>query len=85
MDYACLHMSARKIVNSEIESNSEDDLVITSYSSSQSSGSECEENSEGNVIPVLPLVQQSRSGRIVGTSFSRYRDCYLYHCFYNKY
>ena len=29
---------------------------------------ECEENSEGNVISVLPLVQQSRSDRIVGTS-----------------
>lgn len=64
--------------DSEKESNSEDDLVITSYSSSQSSDSECEENSEGNAIPVLPLVQRSRSGRIVGTSFSRYRDCYLY-------
>ena len=67
------------------ESNSEDDLVITSYSSCQSLGSECEENSEGNVIPVLPLylfiyipVLPSLSGRIVRTLFSRYRDCYLY-------
>ena len=59
-----------KSSNSEKESNSKDDIVITSYSSSQSSGSECEENNEGNVIPVLPLVQRSRSGRTVGTSFS---------------
>ena len=89
-----LHTSARKMVNHSISMLlcktlmtimvvrlailKKKVVVITCYSSSQSLGGECEENCEGSVIPVLPLAQQSRSARIVGTSFSRYRDCYLY-------
>ena len=58
------------------ESNSEDDLVISHYSSSESS--ESESSSQEDFVPVMELARQTRSGRNTGTSFSKYRDQFLY-------
>ena len=64
-----------EISDSEEESDSEDGLVIAHYSSAESSESE---TNEEELVPVVQLSRQTRSGRSIRTSFSRYRDCFLY-------
>ena len=64
-----------EISDSEEESDSEDDLVIAHYSSAESSESE---TNEEELVPVVQLSRQTGSGRSIGTSFSPYRDCFLY-------
>ena len=49
--------------------------MIAHYSSAESSESE---TNEEELVPVIQLSRQTRSGRSIGTSFSRYRDCFLY-------
>ena len=58
------------------ESDSEDDLVISHYSSAESSESEI--SSQEDFVPVMELVRRTRSGRNTGTSFSKYREQFLY-------
>ncbi|KAL9965167.1 hypothetical protein ACROYT_G028930 [Oculina patagonica] len=63
------------------ESDSEDDIVAAHYSSTESSerADNAEENNpEENLVPVLQLPRQTRSGRNIETSFSRYRDFFLF-------
>ena len=57
-----------EISDSEEESDTEDDLVIAHYSSAESSESE---TNEEELVPVVQLSRQTRSGRSIGTSFSR--------------
>lgn len=64
-----------EISDSEEESDSEDDLVISHYSSAESSESETKEE---DLVPVVQLLRQTRSGRSLGTPFSPYSDCFLY-------
>ena len=64
-----------EVSDSEEESDSDDDLVISHYSSAESSESETKE--EG-LVPVVQLLRQTLSGRSLGTPFSPYRDCFLY-------
>ena len=64
-----------EISDSEEESDSEDDLVISHYSRAKSSESE---TNEENLVPVVQLLRQTRSGRSIGTPFSPYRDFFLY-------
>ena len=66
--------------NSDAESDSEDDIIIAHYSSTDSSESESDsEETNSDRVPVLAqLSRQTRSGRNITTLFSRYRDCFLY-------
>ena len=56
-----------EISDSEEESDSEDDLVISHYSSAESSQSETKEE---DLVPVVQLLRQTRPGRSLGTPFS---------------
>ena len=49
--------------------------MIAHYSSAESAESE---TNEEELVPVVQLSRQIRSGRSIGTPFSRYRDCFLY-------
>ena len=53
-----------------------DDLVIAHHSSEESS--EGESNGEEGFGPVNELPHQTRSGRHIGASVSRYREQFLY-------
>ena len=64
-----------EISDSEEESDSEDDLVVAHYSRVESSESE---TNEEELVPVVQFSRETRSGHSIGTSFSRYHDCFLY-------
>ena len=57
------------------ESDRQDD-VVAHYSSAESS--ESKNNAEESLVPVIQLPRQTRSGRNIETSFSRYHDYFLY-------
>lgn len=66
----------KEISDSEEESDSENDPVVVHYNSAESSESEINED---DLVPVVQLLRRTRSGRrCIGTSFSRYSDCFLY-------
>ena len=48
--------------------------MIAHYSSAESSESE---TNEEELVPVIQLSRQTRSGCSIGTSFSPYHDCFL--------
>ena len=66
--------------NSDAESDSEDDIIIAHYSSTDSSESvsDSEETNSDRVPALAQSSHQSRSGRNITTSFSLYHDCFLY-------
>ena len=69
-----MRIREKEISYFEEESDSEDDLVIAHYSSAESLESK---TNEEELVPVVQLSRRTRSGRSIGISFSRYRDCFL--------
>lgn len=68
-------------IDSGEESDSEDDIVAAHCSSAESSESEdnAEEiNAEDNLVPFIQLPCQTRLGRNIETSLSRYRDFFFF-------